>query len=532
MDYPQFEDIPQIAEDCLTWPNDHVGHMHPSRLGGVRTISIYGEDIDFNVFEDQSMSSMQPMQRFLHGFDRSSLPPGLLQANLDYTMMDKGQHMHMYHWLPTYPLRIESPDRTSISDNSSYAPPNEVRSPHSRHQILPSPMDLAQPATTFKTDSLLNGGTYASSLAMPNGNISLRDLEYNHQEPEPTVEEHETQPSEAQEEFNCSPPKPAYAPPPMNHGSDSYRYRPAQSVEPISPSDEETSVIQYTTQSDDDPDFEPSSAKASKRKRSVASSKGSIRPSQRRRKSSNTSYFSNPSKISKKHRRITSSISALKGKVEHQDDEGDVDRPFPCPFAPYGCESNFASKNEWKRHVSTQHIKLGFWRCDLCTTVDPHDDQTLYHNDFNRKDLFTQHLRRMHAAPSGKSSSSARSPKDYPVHDDNLGEHQQRCYQTLRGPPQQSSCLFCSRTFTGPGGWGEQMEHVGRHLEKDRNTAGVSLDFRDWREDANLEKYLLEEGLIARDRNGSWKIGDGKPRRNNSKEGEDDSDDDDDDDDD
>ena len=41
-------------------------------------------------------------------------------------------------------------------------------------------------------------------------------------------------------------------------------------------------------------------------------------------------------------------------------------RPFPCCFAQFNCHASFTSKNEWKRHISTKHIQLGFWRCDMC----------------------------------------------------------------------------------------------------------------------------------------------------------------------
>lgn len=56
------------------------------------------------------------------------------------------------------------------------------------------------------------------------------------------------------------------------------------------------------------------------------------------------------------------------------------------------------------------------------------------------------------------------------------------------------------------------MEHVGRHLEKDKNTTVNMLDIKSWNKDENLEKYLLNEGLVVHE-HGGWKIGDGKPRR-------------------
>jgi hypothetical protein len=48
------------------------------------------------------------------------------------------------------------------------------------------------------------------------------------------------------------------------------------------------------------------------------------------------------------------------------------------------------------------------------------------------------------------------------------------------------------------------MEHVGRHLEKDRNK--ISLDYKDWNTDRELEKYLLDEGIIEQNRNGEFTL--------------------------
>ena len=54
----------------------------------------------------------------------------------------------------------------------------------------------------------------------------------------------------------------------------------------------------------------------------------------------------------------------------------------------------------------TQHFRMGFWRCDQCT------DSPDRPNDFNRKDLFVQHVRRTAGAPfivnSGFSSLTTR----------------------------------------------------------------------------------------------------------------------------
>jgi hypothetical protein len=191
-------------------------------------------------------------------------------------------------------------------------------------------------------------------------------------------------------------------------------------------------------------------------------------------------------------------------------------RPFPCPLAGYSCHSTFTSKNEWKRHVSTQHIKLGYWRCDMCApSADPMNP---VYNDFNRKDLFTQHLRRMHThhpfslavSPSGTPTTSFSKSGDNGLSDEAVLAHQQRCYRQLRSPPPRSSCLFCPRNFSGEASWDERMEHVGSHFERERKSGNKLSSPDTWRADSVLEDYLVQEGLIEQDDAG-WHIGDGRP---------------------
>jgi hypothetical protein len=194
-------------------------------------------------------------------------------------------------------------------------------------------------------------------------------------------------------------------------------------------------------------------------------------------------------------------------------------RPFPCPLTGYGCPSTFTSKNEWKRHVSTQHIKLGFWRCDMCSPSS--DPVNPVYNDFNRKDLFTQHLRRMHVQhqysieASQNSTPSTSSPKsgDSGLSDEAVLAHQQRCYRQLRAPPPRSSCLFCPRSFSGDGTWEERMEHVGAHFERERKSGNKFTGPESWRTDPHLQDYLVQEGLIEHDAQAGWHIGDGRPLR-------------------
>ncbi|KAI7354086.1 hypothetical protein D0862_06007 [Hortaea werneckii] len=182
-------------------------------------------------------------------------------------------------------------------------------------------------------------------------------------------------------------------------------------------------------------------------------------------------------------------------------------RSFPCPLAVYGCTSTFGSKNEWKRHVSTQHIRLNFWRCDQCPTEDRQP------NDFNRKDLFIQHVRRMHPIILNEHTSAASVPKKGRRGSDGdtvkdaametaLAEIAKRCTIKLRDAPMQSGCLFCDASFEGPSSWEERMEHVGRHMEAARklDQAPPQPDF--WRQDDLTERWLRAEGLVVKGKGG------------------------------
>jgi hypothetical protein len=184
-------------------------------------------------------------------------------------------------------------------------------------------------------------------------------------------------------------------------------------------------------------------------------------------------------------------------------------RPFPCPLAQYGCQSTFTSKNEWKRHVSTQHIKLGFWRCDMCTIGD-HENPV--YNDFNRKDLFTQHLRRMHRQHPRTISTVINDKGEPEISDEAMQAHQERCYVILRKNPMESTCLFCEKSFQGESSWEERMEHVGGHMERERKANRPVIPCEEWHEDHTLRDYLEEEGLFEYD-NGNWAIGNGSPLR-------------------
>lgn len=163
-------------------------------------------------------------------------------------------------------------------------------------------------------------------------------------------------------------------------------------------------------------------------------------------------------------------------------------QPFPCPFHHFGCEATFPSKNEWKRHALSQHLRLGFFRCDLgaCALSHPSNiTATRGFNDFNRKDLFTQHCRRMHKLASwGRREYGEVGVRERKKFDEHMDVVRERCWVTRREAPRQVACGFCGEGFEDAVGrdvWEVRMEHVAKHYE---------------REGRSMEEEKLDEGLL------------------------------------
>ena len=177
-----------------------------------------------------------------------------------------------------------------------------------------------------------------------------------------------------------------------------------------------------------------------------------------------------------------------------------VQRPFLCTFFFAGCKQNFATKNEWKRHVSTQHMQFHIWRCDYAV-CDERKTAT-----FNRKDLFGQHLKRMHLPPGAETTGPT---KDHFLSTE-VPKIQERCLIVRRQPPQGSSCGFCHGNGNGNGprvfeSWEERMEHVGRHYE---NAAASGEDVRPekWVRDEELVRWSVAERLVVADNHGGFTL--------------------------
>jgi hypothetical protein len=188
-------------------------------------------------------------------------------------------------------------------------------------------------------------------------------------------------------------------------------------------------------------------------------------------------------------------------------------RKFICSFSHYGCDVALSSKNEWKRHVSIQHLQLGFYRCDVGPCNPEYNPGVPGHkrvyNDFNRKDLFTQHHRRMHKPESGPGSvafpTGSENSADWKAFEDTLENVRQRCWVEKRKPPQRSTCGFCGRVFEGDGSWNDRMEHVGGHFSRD------VIDSKEEREDEDLTSWALQEGIIKDAGNGRHILADQPP---------------------
>ncbi|QIW97050.1 hypothetical protein AMS68_002568 [Peltaster fructicola] len=223
-------------------------------------------------------------------------------------------------------------------------------------------------------------------------------------------------------------------------------------------------------------------------------------PTLRQRRPAARSSFSKPPTTHRINKRNTPKRSATLSTTSAVDSDVDEEtippRPFHCPLAPYGCQSTFGSKNEWKRHFSTQHLRLEYWRCDKCPI-----SQSKKPNDFNRRDLFTQHVRRMHSHMHNHSQRKARN-KTMKSDDSEqqIAQAAARCHRRLRSPPSKSICVICRKAFSGVNSWEDRMEHLGRHFEgtkKENGEGELALDVESWARDTDVEQWMVEHGILS-----------------------------------
>ena len=450
------------------------------------------------------------------------------------------QHVHSTWSAPSIrlPYPMGAYDDPSFPSDHSSAPSEDPTSPRMSVGQLTSPTsDYDDSGPLTPPLSNIRGGNphtvqtqpiqYESHYPSHGVSVTMRDIQY-----ERDLDE------QAAYHMGLSPEK-----------WDIHRIQPseAQYVTPESTADVEEvdSTIDDDTASEYTPISQRPSRKSTTQQNVTAPSKNPRFPrSSKVMTQSNTNGVKKSKTKSKTHSRRSSTNQTIISQASQLQRRSTEKRRFTCSFAHYGCKSTFANKNEWKRHVSSQHLQLGFYRCDLppCNALSPspsHGHGTHSHvktrdqeehpvyNDFNRKDLFTQHLRRMHSpwdpkvpqpmstpATSNTSKMVSRNQKPYtPSQQEkvsfeaSLEPIRQRCWHQSRYPPRRSVCGFCHKSFEGESSWDDRMEHVGRHLEDAANAAAAASDDDDAmadeytddnneKEDPELTKWAVEEGVI------------------------------------
>jgi hypothetical protein len=250
----------------------------------------------------------------------------------------------------------------------------------------------------------------------------------------------------------------------------------------------------------------------------------------KRRRSSRTTRVS-PSSPASKRNKLTKSVPRSKSQFQckacdHSAKDATAltkhvatahTRPYLCTFSFAGCPSTFGNKNEWKRHVNSQHLGLKYWLCNVgaCSqskTASSRSSSSSSNsrsksggNEFNRKDLFTQHLRRMHTPLHVKKQQKQNADWE-----EKLKELQTSCLKTRRTPPTKTQCPVraCRQLFEGPTSWDDRMEHVGRHLEKASATAnGATVnEIVEQESDEFMIAWALTERIIERRPSGGYKF--------------------------
>lgn len=253
-----------------------------------------------------------------------------------------------------------------------------------------------------------------------------------------------------------------------------------------------------------DTEYKPRATRASKRRISHSSKPSSSSSVRRGRVAKSMSLKSSrPSKLAPQCRTCKAQFKDATSLQHHIEDSHP--RAFTCVFNFAGCESTFASKNEWKRHVSTQHLNFHFWICDLGNCGKDHSSLStsspktgsagpmIKTATFNRKDLFTQHLRRMHSPPSRK-----RQDKPNSEWEQTIKGLQKSCLRYRRQPPKSLACPVsdCKSSFEGSNCWDDRMEHVAKHLEKVASAVGLATVQHE--KDDLLVSWAVKEGIIKR----------------------------------
>ncbi|KAG7116832.1 hypothetical protein HYQ44_006459 [Verticillium longisporum] len=218
--------------------------------------------------------------------------------------------------------------------------------------------------------------------------------------------------------------------------------------------------------------------------------------------------------------RDQSELEAEEMIMKHEDEDKEW-TPHPSRKRTRS-DANKAHKNEWKRHVVTQHLALSFWHCkqdacESCTNPSSPSQQGSPATDtpsplprgaiFNRKDLYTQHVRRMHVPPPIAKALRLRKPT--PEWDDRLREMQTEAERRRCELPTHMQCPAsgCDMVFSGANAWDERMEHVAKHLEKASEGREPMLSFGG-DGDPTLTNWAASPGVgvVRKTDTGEWEL--------------------------
>ncbi|KPI44897.1 uncharacterized protein AB675_2514 [Cyphellophora attinorum] len=305
------------------------------------------------------------------------------------------------HWSPLSRVSSSSGFDNTCSPPSHHgsmspAMATEVLASMLREQdMYSSPVSVHGAYPGMSATAMSSTGTYAVQAphVIPSQHFSMRDFDCYSSDGEepPLIDAEELYANQAYQV-----PAPVEPEPASSHRTAALKV----ADEPSVPSLQEAASQTVLSVSVAEEPIPPASTSNKSKARPTSSSK--TNPRKHARSPSTASASSEPLQTapSAKKRRIAS-ISSLKRTISAPTAPTTKSKPLlPCPFHAFACPAVFPSKNEWKRHTLSQHLRLGFYRCSLGSCAIDHPSgvtQARGYNDFNRKDLFVQHLRRMHA---------------------------------------------------------------------------------------------------------------------------------------
>ena len=121
------------------------------------------------------------------------------------------------------------------------------------------------------------------------------------------------------------------------------------------------------------------------------------------------------------------------------------ERPYGCTYQR--CHKRFGSKNDWKRHESTQHFAIEMWMCEVQDVGDPSSCKKVFY----RRGLIDKHLKQDHGMVN-------QSEVDSKIMD----------YQTGRGCEARFWCGFCEGVIDtklkGLRAWTARIDHIDDHF--------------------------------------------------------------------